>query len=100
MFEDWGRDLKKFDHKFKKDLDKTGRYINTKVVKFYNDILDGAEDNEIKRLKKHKIEKMGQIQAATAAANYMADQDRAMEVIKGGKQAASVAMDAASGKTT
>ena len=92
LFEDWDRDLKKANRKFKKDLDKTGRWINTKAVKWYNDLLDGAEDNQVKRLRKHRIDRMGQIQGATAVANYMADKDRARAVIDGANEAAKIAV--------
>ena len=42
---------------------------------------------------------MGQIQGATAVANYMADKDRASAVIEGGKKAANVGMYAVNGNT-
>ena len=97
MFEDWDRDLKKLDRKIKKDWNKTGRWVNTKAVKWYNDLLDGAEDQQIKTLRKHKVDRMGQIQSATAVANYMADKDRAAAVIDSGLQAANVGMHVANG---
>ena len=39
---------------------------------------------------------MGQIQAATFAANYAADKERSEDIVKGGAEAAEIGMDIAS----
>ena len=46
LFEDWGRGLKKLDRDIKKGFKKTGKWINTKAVKAFNNVLDGLEEED------------------------------------------------------
>ena len=51
LFEDWGRGLKKLDQSIKRGLNKTGKWINTKAVKGFNDVMDSLEENDQKVVK-------------------------------------------------
>ena len=83
LFEDWGRSLKQFDQSIKRGFKKTGKWINTKAVKGFNDVMDSLEENDQKMVQQHRKDRMGQIQAATFVANYAGEPERAQEIADG-----------------
>ena len=46
LFEDWGRGLKRFDQSIKRGFKKTGKWLNTKAVKGYNDVMNTLEEED------------------------------------------------------